>query len=126
MASLLPLPELQFLDQNGKPYAGGKLYTYIPGLLTTKNTWQDANQVTLNENPIILDSAGRAIIFGDGDYRFRLFDADDNLIYDQLTSSTLSTDSISPVILLIISIADHFLSEQYRPLHSCVFIRETL
>jgi hypothetical protein len=34
VAILLPAPELQFCDADGKPYAGGSLATYIPGTST--------------------------------------------------------------------------------------------
>ena len=86
MTALLPPPELQFCDQNGQPYAGGSLYTYVPGTTTPLPTWQDAGQTTLNTNPIILDTAGRAIVYGSGAYRFLLQDQFGNTVYDQLTA----------------------------------------
>jgi len=105
MTSLLPTPEVQFIDENGAPYAGGTIAFYIPGTLTPKSTWQDALQVTLNTNPVVLDAAGRAIIFGDGDYRAILKDALGNEIYDQLTSSTLPESDISPAMLPVVEAA---------------------
>jgi hypothetical protein len=86
MPVLLPEPEVQFCDANGAPYAGGLIYTYTPGTSTPKDTWQDSGGTILNTNPIVLDAAGRAIIYGTGDYRFVLYDSAGNLIYDQLTS----------------------------------------
>lgn len=88
MTTLLPNAKQQFFDANGVPLAGGSVYFYIPGTTTFKNTWQDASQVTLNTNPVILDSAGEAVIFGAGAYRQILFDALSNQIWDQLTAST--------------------------------------
>lgn len=85
-ASLLPSPELQFSDQNGKPYVGGKVYMYIPNTNTFKNTWKDAGQTILNTNPITLDGAGRAIIYGTGTYRQILRDVNGNTIWDQITA----------------------------------------
>ncbi len=85
-ASLLPSPELQFSDQNGKPYVGGKVYMYIPNTNTFKNTWKDAGQTILNTNPITLDGAGRAIVYGTGTYRQILRDALGNTIWDQITA----------------------------------------
>ena len=83
----LPTPEVQFLDANGHPYAGGTVTTYIPGTDTLKDTHQDLAGTALNTNPIVLDAAGRALIYGAGDYRFVLKDASGNLIYDQETAA---------------------------------------
>lgn len=83
---LIP-PESQFCDSNGHPFAGGTITTYIPGTDTPKDTWEDLAGTVLNTNPIVLDAAGRALIYGVGDYRFVLRDAQGNLIYDQLTSA---------------------------------------
>lgn len=94
MATLLPYPELTFFSNAGVPLAGGKVYTYVPGTTTPKQTWQDANASILNTNPITLDSAGRAIIYGTGSYRFIVQDAAGNTIYDQVTTDT-STPAIS-------------------------------
>ncbi len=90
MATLLPNGEQQFCDANGKPYAGGKVYFYIPNTTTFKNTWQDAGQTTLNTNPVVLDGAGRAVIYGSGQYRQQLYDVNNNLVWDQLTSDLTS------------------------------------
>ncbi len=86
--TLLPLAEQQFVDGNGKPYAGGKVYFYIPSTTTPKTTWQDAAGSVPNTNPVVLDSAGRAIIYGTGTYRQILKDSLGNTIWDQLTADT--------------------------------------
>lgn len=83
----VPVPELQFCDANGNPIAGGTIAVYIPGTDTPADTWADSAGTVLNENPLTLDAAGRAIIWGSGSYRFVLKDADGNLIYDQVTSA---------------------------------------
>lgn len=88
-ASLLPNGEQQFCDANGAPYAAGKVYFYIPNTSTLKNTWQDPQQNVANTNPVTLDAAGRAIIYGSGQYRQVLQDSAGNTIWDQLTSSNL-------------------------------------
>lgn len=89
MATLFPLPEPepQFCDANGIPYAGGTITTYVPGTSTFQNTWSDMEGTALNTNPVVLDAAGRALIYGTGSYRFVLRDAAGNLIYDQETSA---------------------------------------
>lgn len=83
----LPEPEPQFCDANGVPFSGGTIATYIPGTDTPADTWSDMAGTALNTNPIVLDAAGRALIYGAGDYRFVLKDVAGNLIYDQLTSA---------------------------------------
>ena len=88
-AALLPNGEQQFCDQNGVPYAGGSVYFYIPNTNTLQNTWQDPFQVTLNANPVVLNAAGRAIIYGSGQYRQVLYDYLGNLVWDQLTQGNL-------------------------------------
>lgn len=86
---LYPLvpPEAQFIDPNGAPYAGGSITTYVPGTSTLASTWSNMEGTALNTNPIVLDAAGRALIYGTGNFRFVLKDAAGNLIYDQETSA---------------------------------------
>jgi len=87
-AALLPNAMQTFVNQNGQPYNGGKVYFYIPGTGTLKDTWIDGDKNVLNSNPVILDSAGRAVIYGDGIYRQVLRDRNNNLIWDKITAST--------------------------------------
>jgi hypothetical protein len=78
--------EQTFLDANGDPLSGGKVYMYIPSTTTFKNTWQDEGETILNANPIVLDAAGRCIIYGNGKYRQYLTDQFGTLVWDQLTN----------------------------------------
>lgn len=87
-ASLLPNGKQTFLDQNGNPLSSGKVYFYTPSTTTFKTTWQNAGKTIANTNPVTLDAAGRAIIYGDGTYRQVVRDSLGNLIWDQLTAST--------------------------------------
>ena len=98
MPLLLPSPELQFCDEDGRPYVGGTVTTLVPDTSTPKATWQDHEGLALNENPIVLDAAGRCILFGSGEYRIILRDADGNLVFDQWTSSVVS-DAMQPVVI---------------------------
>lgn len=77
MAFPLINPIYQFFDNAGEPLAGGLLQVYAPGGVTPKNTWKDENLSTLNDNPIVLDSGGRCVIFlADGEeYKFVLMTA---------------------------------------------------
>ena len=74
----------QFLDSNGNPLAGGKLYTYAAGTTTPQTTYTSYTGATANPNPIILNSGGRVpseIWLTNGvSYKFSLFSALDNLI----------------------------------------------
>ena len=92
-ATLLPPGEQVFLDANGKPLAGGSVYFYIPGTTTPKTTWTNSAQTIQNTNPVVLDSAGRAIVYGSGVYRQQVYDSLNNLIWDQVTSDTSATST---------------------------------
>jgi len=63
MATISPVPKLQFFDQNGDPLAGGKVYTYEAGTTNLRTTYTTAAETTPNTNPITLDASGQADIF---------------------------------------------------------------
>lgn len=111
-ASILVPPLDQWIDSNGVPLSGGKIYTYIPGTSTPAPTYADADMTTGLSNPIVLDSAGRAAIFGPGAYRFVVTDADGNQIYDALTAAYLPLQDVNPFILPALAAPDatNFLS----------------
>lgn len=82
----------QFVDSNGTPIAGGKLYTCIAGLSCSQTsppgnalaTYTDSTAMVQNTNPIVLDSAGRAQIWlGPQAYRLVLVDANSVLQWTQ-------------------------------------------
>lgn len=82
MANISPVPFLQFIDANGNPLSGGKLYTYVAGTTTPLATYTTYAGNIANTNPVILDSAGRASVWlGAGSYKFVLKDSSDVLIY---------------------------------------------
>lgn len=85
MATILPEAMTQFTDALGVPLAGGSVTFYAPNTTTLKSTYQNSTQTILNSNPVILDSAGRAIIFGSGAYRQIVKDVLGNTIWDQTT-----------------------------------------
>ena len=97
MAAPIIIPEPQFCDADGHPYAGGTLETYIMDTTTPKATWVDHNLTALNTNPIVLDAAGRCVIWGDGEYRLILRDAAGNLIWDQ-AATTIVSAAMAPVV----------------------------
>lgn len=86
--TLLPNAEQTFVDINGQPLAAGTVGFYIPGTLTPKATWKDPNGSVVNTNPVVLDAAGRAIIYGAGSYRQIVKDVFGDVIWDQLTAGS--------------------------------------
>lgn len=94
-ASLLPNAKQQFFDANGNPLSSGTVTTYTPGTTTSKTTWQDADRTVTNTNPIQLDAAGSAIIYGYGNYRQIVKDSSGNTIWDQVTTSYIAPNSAS-------------------------------
>lgn len=90
-------PLLQWSDADGHPYAGGTIATYVPGTTTPKACWVDPNQSALATNPVVLDAAGRSLMFGSGDYRLILRDAAGNLIAD-FPATTLVSAAMMPVV----------------------------
>lgn len=84
-AALLPNGKQVFVDANGAPLAGGSVGFYIPNTLTPKTTWADSNETTPNQDPVGLDAAGSAVIYGSGQYREIVKDANGNTIWDELT-----------------------------------------
>ncbi len=61
--TLSPVPKLSFLDSNGKPLVGGKLFTYTAGTSTKRATYTDSTGGTPNSNPIVLNFRGEANVW---------------------------------------------------------------
>lgn len=82
---LSPPPRYQAIDQDGNPVSGGKVYTYAAGTSTPLATYTSVAGTVENSNPIILDTAGRAVIYltSGTDYKFVVTDADDVAVYTQ-------------------------------------------
>lgn len=91
---ILPNGKQQFIDSNGNPLAGGKVYYYIPSTTTFKNTYQDDAGSSLNTNPVVLDASGQCIAYGTGSYRQQVFDVNNNLIWDQQVDTPLTSLSV--------------------------------
>ena len=82
--------DVQLFDNNGDPLAGGKVTFYEPGTTTEKDVYTDSTLVTAHANPVILDANGRKAIWLNGDYKVKVEDSLDNLIYDE--------DNINPSV----------------------------
>jgi hypothetical protein len=76
-------PRQYYKAADGSPLAGYKLYTYDSGTSDLRATYADADGNTENSNPIILDSAGSAVIYltQDVSYKFVIKTAADVTVY---------------------------------------------
>lgn len=72
---------------DGAPLSGGKVYCYNAGSSTLKNLYNDVGLTTPSENPVLLDSNGRALKYALGSYKLVVKDDEDATIYtfDNLT-----------------------------------------
>jgi len=109
MATLSPLPKMQFFSTAGTPLVGGKLYTYAAGTTTPLATYTSQSGVTANTNPIILDSRGEANVWlSSAAYKLKLTTSADVEIWtvdnvgsgdqfgtSQLLSSVSGSDTIT-------------------------------
>lgn len=57
-----------------RPLAGGKVETFLDGTSTLSALWTDANKGGVATNPVVLDSSGKAEVYGDNIYKFRIYD----------------------------------------------------
>jgi hypothetical protein len=85
MATLLPIVQ-QYFGNDGRPLAGGLVYTYEPSTLTPKLTYANEAGTQPLSNPIELDAYGRCNtetgIWGSGFYRVIVATAEDVPITD--------------------------------------------
>ena len=72
MAIQIELLLAGIIGNNGLPLCGGKVWTYGAGTTTLKETWLNPDETSVASNPIHLDCAGRAQVYGNGIYKFRL------------------------------------------------------
>jgi len=92
MTTLTPTPKQQFLDANGNPLSGGKVYSYAAGTTSPLVTYTDESGGTPNTNPVILDSRGEAEIWlGVASYKLKLTTSTDVEIWtvDNIVSASV-------------------------------------
>lgn len=60
--AFMPYPRVQYVDSNGSPLAGGKIFSYNAGTSTPAATYHldTLGVISINQNPVILDSTGSA------------------------------------------------------------------
>jgi len=68
-------PVVQFLDDDGNPLSGGKVFTWVNDGGTTHKTSYTTPAGVANTNPIVLNSRGECTICGSGYYRLGVYPA---------------------------------------------------
>src|SRR3990167_6903516 len=98
MASLLHTASPKFFEPD---YPGGLLHTYAAGTTTNKATYSDPNERTdsQNANPVVLDSAGRATIYGSGLYSFVFKDSAGTTVFSQDNIRILALSNFALTLL---------------------------
>jgi len=91
----MPYVKIQWFTNSGVPAASHLLFTYAAGTTTKLATYTDVDLSVANANPIVLDSAGRAVVFlSAASYKFVLAPSTDT---DPPTSPIWTADNISSV-----------------------------
>jgi hypothetical protein len=112
--NLAPTLRQRFLDANGNPLAGGKLYTYQSGTTTPQATYTDAGGLTANPNPVVADSEGYANVWLNPAFSYKFVlktsaDVDvwsvDNVV-GLLTADSVATASLQDLAVTSAKIAD--------------------
>ena len=100
--TLGPTPWYSFTDENGQPYSGGLLYTYVAGTTTPATTYSNIGGTVANANPIVLDSAGRCggVYLAASTYKYRLFTSAGVLVREQdnIPSTGLLTSTVGSIL----------------------------
>lgn len=111
--SLAPVLKQRYLDANGAPLAGGKLYTYQAGTSTPQATYTDSTGGTANANPVVLDANGEANVWLDISlsYKFLLKNSSDvdqwttDNVIGLLTNNSVATASIQDLAVTTAKLA---------------------
>lgn len=85
MSALFTPPRYAPMSGNGTSYPGAKLYFYVTGTTTPKDTFNDADldPAHVNANPVVADANGLfgVIYLESGDYKVILKDSSDNTLW---------------------------------------------
>lgn len=102
------------VDASGAPLAGGKVYTYAAGTTSAMAVYTDSSMTTEATNPVVLNEAGVANVYGYGNYKFSIYDASDVLVrtldnqyyivtsYTTPTVTTVTTDTTLTAVTQVI------------------------
>src|SRR5277367_860499 len=93
---LPPVFTPQFFYPNGQPLAGGLLYSYQAGTSIPAPTYTDSTGLTVNANPIVLNSRGECSLWIPINtfLKFTLADPSNNTIWTRDQTSALQLLSL--------------------------------
>ncbi len=81
-------PRMHFFDKEGQPLIGGKVYSFKVGEDIFKPTYRNSEFTAANQNPILLDQAGSALIYVRGSVQLKIYDKsgvfiEEKIVYQQ-------------------------------------------
>lgn len=82
-------------DLSQTALSGGQVYTYAAGTTTPKAIYADKALTSAYTQPLILDSDGRAIAYGDGLYKFVVKDNASNTVF---TADNVEINSLAKIL----------------------------
>ena len=77
-------PRMHFFDKDGKPLIGGKVYSFTVGEDEFKPTYRNSEFTAANQNPILLDQAGSALIYARSSVQLKIYDKSGTLIEEKI------------------------------------------
>ena len=80
-ARVLPQGKQYFATAAGAPGVGYRLYAFVPGTSTPKDTYTTSVGDVANTHPVVMDARGEAAVYWVGDYDVILKDAADATIW---------------------------------------------
>lgn len=80
MSFFAPPPKFRAVNSDGLALVGGKVYSYLAGTSTPRDTYVAVGG-SANTNPVILDARGECDLVLDGNYKLTLTDENDALIW---------------------------------------------
>ncbi len=99
MATTILIVSGKFLSMknDGTPNSGGLVYFWDPGTATPKTTYSNSSLTTANAHPVVLDSAGRAIIYFSGNADITVADSASVTIYTQANVNPVTVTSTANI-----------------------------
>lgn len=93
--AVIPFLLSGLVDLSQTALSGGQVYTYAAGTTTPKAIYADKALSSAYTQPLILDSDGRAIAYGDGLYKFVIKDNASNTVF---TADNVEINSLAAVL----------------------------
>lgn len=113
LGTVMPSPVFYGWDANGDPLNGGLLYTYAAGTSTPATTYQNDALTVPNTNPVVLNSAGWAVVYlAATTYKFVLTSATGTIMW---TRDGVSSTALSQSITGIGGVIHTFGGSEYTP-----------